>query len=36
VARDYRDRIISIALMVAAAVLFGVLAVQEIIGLFQG
>jgi Mn2+/Fe2+ NRAMP family transporter len=36
VARDYRNRILSNALMVAAVVLFGVLAVQEIIGLLQG
>lgn len=36
VEREYRNRIISNALMVAAVLLFGVLAVQEIIGLFQG
>jgi Mn2+/Fe2+ NRAMP family transporter len=36
VARDYRNRILSNALMVAAVLLFGVLAVQEIIGLLQG
>jgi hypothetical protein len=36
VARDYRNRILSNTLMVAAVLLFGVLAVQEIIGLLQG
>ncbi len=36
VARDYRNRILSNVLMVAAVLLFGVLAVQEIIGLLQG
>jgi hypothetical protein len=36
VPRDYRNRIISNALMVIAVLLFGVLGVQEIIGLIQG
>ena len=36
VARDYRNRILSNVLMVAAVLPFGVLAVQEIIGLLQG